>query len=323
MNYDSFYNHLQTTLPANVASALIEATRQAIDRIDHGDYPRWQQAINTLPNLPTGAINLSTDTVTIGHPEDAGDQTRLTLQAKLMHLHPWRKGPFEIAGLKIDTEWRSDLKWRRIKDQIAPLTNRRILDVGCGNGYYLFRMLAENPAIVVGIDPFLLYVMQFHALNHYIQTDKAAVLPLGIEDFPIQTQCFDTVLSMGVLYHRKDPLEHLSFLANQLIPTGQLVLETLVLDTQDHQVLKPKDRYAKMRNVWNIPSPPAACHWLEQTGFTNIHVADLTHTTSTEQRRTDWMRFESLPDFLDPSDPTRTIEGYPAPVRAVILAEKR
>ena len=47
------------------------------------------------------------------------------------------------------------------------------------------------------------------------------------------------------------------------------------------------------------------------------------HVTSTdEQRRTDWMINESLSDYLDPDDPALTVEGYPAPKRAVLIARK-
>ncbi|MEW8068099.1 MAG: DUF1698 domain-containing protein, partial [Candidatus Thiodiazotropha endolucinida] len=45
-------------------------------------------------------------------------------------------------------------------------------------------------------------------------------------------------------------------------------------------------------------------------------------TTIEEQRATEWMRFESLADYLDPADRSLTIEGYPAPRRAVFVARQ-
>ena len=45
-------------------------------------------------------------------------------------------------------------------------------------------------------------------------------------------------------------------------------------------------------------------------------------TTLEEQRKTDWLENESLIDFLDPKDHSKTTEGYQAPTRAVILANK-
>ncbi len=37
-----------------------------------------------------------------------------------------------------------------------------------------------------------------------------------------------------------------------------------------------------------------------------------------EQRRTPWMDFESYAEFIDPDDPARTVEGYPAPIRVFL-----
>ncbi|MFO7647899.1 DUF1698 domain-containing protein, partial [Halomonas campaniensis] len=57
-------------------------------------------------------------------------------------------------------------------------------------------------------------------------------------------------------------------------------------------------------------------------GFENVRVVDEAVTRTEEQRATEWMTFQSLADFLDPEDPTRTREGYPAPRRAVVMANK-
>lgn len=209
--------------------------------------------------------------------------------------------------------------------QIIPsidLKDRFILDVGCGNGYYLYRMLGAGAKAIIGVDPFLLYVMQFFAVNKYVQTNKAAVLPLGADDVPADCACFDTVFSMGILYHRRDAKEHLKQLCGFLKPGGQLVLETIVLDAPGQELLVPEGRYGKMRNVRAIPAPQLLQNWLADSGFENIQLVDITKTTSAEQRKTDWMTFESLDDFLDLTDDSKTIEGYPAPVRAILLAEK-
>jgi tRNA (mo5U34)-methyltransferase len=75
-----------------------------------------------------------------------------------------------------------------------------------------------------------------------------------------------------------------------------------------------------MRNVWFLPSPPTLVRWMERVGFRDVRVADLNRTTVDEQRGTEWMQFDSLPDFLDPADQARTVEGYPSPLRAVLIA---
>ena len=43
-------------------------------------------------------------------------------------------------------------------------------------------------------------------------------------------------------------------------------------------------------------------------------------TTSNEQRVTDWTFNKSLVDFLDPNDSSKTVEGYPAPLRIALVA---
>ena len=222
----------------------------------------------------------------------------------------------------IDTEWRSCLKWDRLSGQIDSLDGRCVLDVGCGNGYYLYRMLGCGARAVVGADPTWLYVMQFHAINRYVHADRGAVLPLDVDDVPASCDCFDSVFSMGLLYHRRRPQDHLAQLFGFLRSGGQLVLETLVLDRDGDDLLVPEGRYAKMRNVWAIPAPALLLKWLSDAGFRDARLIHMAGTTPVEQRKTDWMTFESLGDFLDPGDPSRTVEGYPAPVRAVFLARK-
>ena len=75
-----------------------------------------------------------------------------------------------------------------------------------------------------------------------------------------------------------------------------------------------------MRNVWFLPSARALSVWLERLGFKDIAIVDHNTTSLDEQRRTQWMTGESLADFLDPNDTNMTIEGYQAPIRAVITA---
>ncbi len=240
----------------------------------------------------------------------------------LRNLMPWRKGPFSLYGVDIDTEWRSDWKWERVLPHLSDLSGRTILDVGCGSGYHLWRMVGAGAHLAVGIDPTQLFLCQFEAVRKLLGGDQRAhLLPLGIEQLPA-LNAFDTVFSMGVLYHRRSPLEHLWQLKDQLVSEGELVLETLVVEGDERTVLIPGDRYAQMRNVYFIPSALALKNWLEKCGFVDVRIVDVCQTTTEEQRRTDWMITESLAEFLDPNDPSKTVEGYPAPLRAVLIAKK-
>ncbi|MGE3296603.1 MAG: tRNA 5-methoxyuridine(34)/uridine 5-oxyacetic acid(34) synthase CmoB [Porticoccaceae bacterium] len=284
-----------------------------------GDLPRWQAALASLPALTPGTLDFRAG-VRIGSAADANDAERGVLRAALMALHPWRKGPYELFGLDLDTEWRSDWKWQRLLPHIEDLAGRLVLDVGCGNGYHCWRMHGAGAARVIGIDPSARFVMQFEAIRRYAGAAPVDVLPIGIEALPPELAAFDTVFSMGVLYHRRSPFDHLRELRELLRPGGQLVLETLVIRGAQGQVLVPEGRYAKMANVWFIPTPDTLMSWLRKLGFRNLALVDVTPTTTAEQRATDWMRFESLADFLDPDNPRLTREGHPAPLRAVFVA---
>ena len=242
------------------------------------------------------------------------------MSALIQKLIPWRKGPFDIAGLHIDTEWRSDFKWDRLKDEIEPLSGRRVLDVGCGSGYHCWRMRGERAELVVGVEPTPLFVFQFWAVQRYAGDFGVWVLPARLEQLPSDMAAFDTVFSMGVLYHRRSPLDHLLELRSAMAEGAQLVLETLVIDGGENDVLVPQGRYSKMGNVWFIPSVKALVSWLRKLKFSDIQVVDISLTTTDEQRATEWMRFHSLQDFLSPADTSKTIEGYPAPKRAILTA---
>lgn len=287
----------------------------------HGDAALWEAALERLPPLQAGSVDLATACVRAGAAHEANQEQSRQLRRALMDLHPWRKGPFDLFGTRIDSEWRSDLKWDRVARHVE-VQGRCVLDVGCGNGYYAWRMRGAGASFVLGIDPTLRFLAQFLALQRYIGDPHVAMLPLRSEDLPARLGCFDTVFSMGVLYHRRSPFEHLDELFGALRPDGELVLETLVIEGDATRVLVPSERYARMRNVWFIPSPDALHIWLERAGFRGVRLVDLAPTTVAEQRRTTWMHFESLADFLDPEDPRRTREGYPAPLRALFLARR-
>jgi len=284
----------------------------------YGDLLRWREALGALPSL--SATDIQLNSARVGVTGQISAESHAALQAALMGLHPWRKGPFELWGLHIDTEWRSDWKWDRLADAIAPLGGRRVLDVGCGNGYHCWRMLGAGAAEVIGIDPTPLFILQFKAVQHYLQQPGIHVLPMTLEAMPRHLPVFDTVFSMGVLYHRRDPMEHLMSLKHKLAPGGQLVLETLVIEGDADALLEPNGRYARMGNVWKLPSPGLAARWLKQAVFSKVKIVDVGMTSFDEQRRTTWMTFHSLREFLDPEDPTLTIEGFPAPRRAILTA---
>jgi tRNA (mo5U34)-methyltransferase len=293
-------------------------TLSRLNERSHGRDAEWQAILKSLPNPTRTALHFKSGVVELNSPEAIDPQA---LTEALAALRPWRKGPFKIFGVEIDAEWRSDWKWARLEPHIENLAGRAVLDIGCGNGYYLYRMLEAGARCALGIDPTRLFSFQFQALQQLQPQNAAALLPLLDEDLP-DCAFFDTVFSMGVLYHRRDPIAHLKICHDCLASGGELVLETLVLPNTGPEVLKPPTRYAQMRNVWEIPNIERLQRQLDQAGFTEVRIIDITQTTIDEQRATQWMTFQSLQDFLDPENSQLTIEGYPAPTRAIISAKR-
>ncbi|MEJ2213935.1 MAG: tRNA 5-methoxyuridine(34)/uridine 5-oxyacetic acid(34) synthase CmoB [Gammaproteobacteria bacterium] len=303
------------TIESDVEKALSERT--------HGDEGRWRSAYDRLPDIECASYNMASGVINILGETKLDNIQTIALKEKLEAFIPWRKGPFNVHGIYIDTEWRSDWKWERVKPHISDLKDKVVLDVGCGSGYHGWRMADAGAKLVIGIDPGRLFYFQYKVIQHFLKPFDLPffMLPLGIQHLTKNLQGFDTVFSMGIFYHRKSPFDHLSELKSCLKPGGELILETLVVDGEEGHTLVPQERYAKMRNVWFIPSIVTLSAWMKRAGYKNIRVADVNVTSTDEQRSTEWMRFESLSDFLDPNDSAKTIEGYPAPKRAVIIAK--
>lgn len=289
-----------------------------------GDLHNWLNTLNDLPKVTAQHTDFSQTAAQIGHAHELSSSeeanTLTQIKQRLLDLKPWRKGPFDVFGIHVDAEWQSNLKWARLANQVD-LSNKRILDVGCGNGYYALRMLGAGASSVLGVDPSPRFIVQYAALRHFLsEHPNFHLLPVGIEHLPEKMPWFDTVFSMGVLYHRRSPIDHLYDLKQKLRAGGELILETLIVDGDERTVLVPEGRYAMMRNVWFLPSSEALCLWLRKVGFVGVHVLDESVTTLDEQRQTEWMQYHSLSDFLDSNDTRITAEGLPAPKRVVISA---
>ncbi len=301
------------------------------DKRNYAHAPAYQASVARLPIVTVDSVKLDSDAITIN--TTLSDSERKQTLALLKQLMPWRKGPFQVGndetGIQIDTEWHSDWKWDRVAPHLSNLKGRRVLDVGGGSGYHGWRMAGAGAETVIIVDPSCLFYHQFMTIRHFIgdaDANRTHYIPVPLEALPASSdqgsQLFDTVFSMGVLYHRQSPFEHLQQLRGQLVKGGELVLETLVIDGDINTVLVPHDRYAQMNNVYFLPSVAALIGWLEKAGFTNVRCVDVDVTSVEEQRATEWMTYQSLSDFLDPNDSSKTIEGYPAPKRATLIANR-
>ena len=290
-----------------------------VHALKHGHLPGWEAAVAALPSIADTTFSIRDGVVSIEGNTDS--ITHQQLGEALKGLIPWRKGPFKFASQTIDTEWRSDCKWDRIEPYLAPLTGRVVLDVGCGSGYHLWRMRDAGAKQVLGIDPSLLYLMQFNAFQHYVNDTAVQFLPLPMEALPPKMAVFDTVFSMGVLYHRRDPGSHLKELQDAMKPGAELVLETLVVPGDSDASLLLNTRYANMRNIYELPTVKRLENWINEAGFSSVRTVSVDKTSRSEQRSTSWMPSFSLAEALNPDDSSLTVEGHPRPLRAVVLAQ--
>ena len=311
---------LQKLIDGSPLEPLLPFTNdEFLQQIRHGDFPKWRKLLSQLPQIQPSSVDFSMK-VRIGSASDSDPETLAQLREQLLEFIPWRKGPFELFGIDMETEWQSNLKWDRLVKKISPLESRRVLDVGSGNGYYGFRMLEEGAEMVLGIDPHLAYIAQFWLLKHFAAESPVFLLPLTLEQVPPSLNYFDTVFSMGVIYHRRSPIDHILQLKSCLRPGGELVIESICVDGEAGYSLTPEKKYARMGNVWFVPSIPTLVQWLSRCGMEQISVIDESTTTIDEQRKTEWMPFDSLEDALDVDNPHLTIEGLPAPKRVIVKA---
>ena len=321
INLEVFFEFTKNSNLEQFHPQLRHVLQQHYELKNHGRSIEWDRALESMPQIECADYSFTDDSVCIVKPEHLALDS-MEYKQHLKAFMPWRKGPWNLLGVEIQTEWHSDWKWQRIEPHISPLEGRQVLDIGTGNGYFLFRMLGAGASLALGIDPTRIFLYQFHAAQRLLPANGAYLLPLRSEHLPA-FGCFDTVFCLGVLYHRRSPIDHIQELMSYLRPGGELVLETLVVLGDINTILVPPERYAKMANVWFLPSTEALENMLRKVGLENVRTVDVSQTTTAEQRATEWMTFHSLADFLDPNDPSRSIEGHPAPLRATLVATKR
>ena len=282
------------------------------------DIAPMRETLASLPKIENITYTLD-NTVGI-NALHVNDNERETIKECALSMRPWRKGPFDLFGMFVDTEWQSFIKYNLLEPHFN-LEGKIVGDIGCNNGYYLFRMLSQKPKKLVGFDPSALYKTQFDFINHFIQSDIVYEM-LGVEHLPLYEHKFDTLFCLGVLYHRTDPIQTLKALYQGLNPDGELILDTFMIDGDTPVALCPSKTYSKIPNVYFVPTIPALINWLERAKFRDIEVLEIKKTDANEQRKTEWIYGESLEHFLDPNNPELTIEGFPAPKRVYIKAKR-
>ena len=280
------------------------------------------EALENIRSINTDGLKVELkDWLTIGDNESLDAYDFKLLEENVKKLIPWRKGPFSLAGLDIDSEWQSNKKYNLLRPHFD-LKDKIVADVGCNNGYYMFRMLEDAPKRLVGFDPAPHFNIQFNIVNHFVKSDIKFEL-LGVEHLEHYEHKFDFIFMLGVLYHRSDPISSLKSLNRALNKGGEIIVDSFMIDGEHEMCLTPNDRYAMIPNIYFIPTVNCFKNWLNRAGFIDIELIEVTTTDSSEQRVTPWTFEQSLENFLDENDKNKTIEGYPAPKRAYLKARKK
>ncbi|MCB0193083.1 MAG: tRNA 5-methoxyuridine(34)/uridine 5-oxyacetic acid(34) synthase CmoB [Anaerolineae bacterium] len=301
--------------------AIIALREERQARLFEPRIDRYRTAVESVADVRSDTFDFSSDVVTVGRATDLSGEQPQRWQQALEAFRPWKKGPFDLFGTLIDAEWRSDLKWNRITPHIKPLTGRRVADIGCHNGYFMFRMADQQPACIIGFEPVAKHYWNFQLIQNVVRQEQLTFELLGVEHIDLYPRFFDTIFCLGILYHHPDPLGLLVKLRKALAPGGEIVIDCQGIPGDAPVALTPPGRYARARGIWFLPTQSCLTNWLTRTGFSKQRSIFAAPLSSQEQRRTLWADIDSLSDFLDPTDPTRTIEGHPAPWRYYVVAE--
>ncbi len=283
---------------------------------------RYRQPVEQVRHLRASTVDCTGDVVRIGQKSDLSAPDRELVLQLLKNFMPWRKGPFSVFDIAIDAEWQSQRKWDRLLPEIPDLRGKVVADIGCNNGYYMFRMAAQSPKLVLGFEPYIQHYYTFSALNGFAGLDNLTVDLLGIENLSLFPQCFDVIFCLGILYHRPSPIDALRDLFTALQPGGTLLIESQAISGDESMALFPEKTYAKVPGTWFVPTEICLHNWLLRAGFKDVKCFCSHPMSSEEQRKTEWMVFESYEDFIDKQNPEFTIEGYPAPRRVYFTAVK-
>jgi tRNA (mo5U34)-methyltransferase len=283
---------------------------------------RYQQAVSAVSDLQTDFFDFSDAVVKAGHATELSAEQQQRFYQTLKTFCPWKKGPFELFGTPIDAEWRSDWKWQRILPHIQRLSGRRIADIGCHNGYFMFRMAQQQPACVIGFEPVAKHFWNFQLIQNLVRQEMLTFELLGVEHIDLYADFFDTIFCLGILYHHTDPIGLLRKLRAALAPGGEIIIDCQGIPGELPVALTPRKRYANARGIWFLPTQSGLENWLARAGFNDIRCFFAEALSIEEQRRTRWADVDSLQEFLDTQDRSLTVEGYPAPWRFYVVAQQ-
>ncbi|MGL5059506.1 MAG: tRNA 5-methoxyuridine(34)/uridine 5-oxyacetic acid(34) synthase CmoB [Microcoleus sp.] len=302
--------------------AILALRQQRQSKLFESKVSQYRKAFESVRDIESNWFDFSDATVKIGKKEELSAEQHQRFYQALQTFCPWRKGPFELFGIAVDAEWRSDWKWARILPHIQPLNNRKVADIGCHNGYFMLRMVCDRPECVIGFEPVAKLFWNFQMMQNIVKQEILAFELLGVENIDLYPNFFDTIFCLGILHHHPDPIGLLGKMRQALAPKGEIVIDCQGIPGDLPVALTPLKRYIQARGMWFLPTQSCLENWMARAGFTQINCFFAEALSVGEQRRTAWANVNSLSEFLNPADSSLTVEGYPAPWRYYITACK-
>ena len=315
-------DYLETYKSLLDVEAIRQLREEAQAQLQAKKLAKFKQAIDQLPRFKTKDYRIKNGKIHVGHQDEMSCREYENFSNSVNTFIPWKKGPFHLFGIDIDSEWRSDLKWNRFHQKIASLKSKRVADIGCHNGYFMFRMAEHDPEIVIGFEPYGKNWYNFQLIQRFAQIESINFEMLGVESINLYPEFFDSVFCLGILYHHTDPVGILKKIHSSLRSGGEIYIDCQGIPGEEPMILVPEQRYAQARGVWNLPTLKTIEIWLKRTNFRKIQCLYSAPLDHLEQRKTKWAPIKSLEDFLDPNNSSKTIEGYPAPWRFYLKAMK-
>lgn len=291
---------------------LEELLKQRHTQLQNSSYESYQRSLEQAKGYIGGECDLSGTAPTVSGSLSIEQQAEL--KELLEVFIPWKKGPFNIFGEEVDSEWRSDIKWDRFVPHLGSLKGKVIADIGCHNGYFMFRMAEHQPSAVYGFEPVAKNFYNFQVLNSFFKQSMLHYELLGVEHTHFFPNAFDSIFCLGILYHHTDPIGLLRKLKLSLRKGGSLFIDCQGIAGDDPVAYVPQGKYAGARGIWFLPTLSCLTNWIRRAGFQSVEVIYSDQLDVKEQRASSWAPIKSLSEFLTPCL-SKTIEGHPAPHR--------
>jgi tRNA (mo5U34)-methyltransferase len=109
--FDLFFNDL--TLHQFKEECLSKSLKAL--QVKNGNIPKWNKSIDELESYSKGELGLNKPYISIQNVGTSSENIELSLRKLL----PWRKGPFLLNDLVLESEWHGDLKWQRLNKRFV------------------------------------------------------------------------------------------------------------------------------------------------------------------------------------------------------------